>query len=230
MIFIFFLAVMICAFIVTFSYLMFGWSSYITLNLTISFLASVYVLLRLFYYIEYLKKKMLMFSFIELFLLNFDIQKTIPATLSVVFPLLSIADQKVLNNKRKTEGVLFLESLSSFFAHTYYESFLGAVNLVNERGGDIMQVSEILLFSIANSQAQLLKINRIDNSYIIKFIFNWLFIFAVGLLFRFALDGFLLFQHPPLTFIIGIEVFIMLFLMSVILVIENRIRRIKHVT
>lgn len=216
--------------IAIFSYLMLSLFNYVVINLTVSVCIDIYFLLRFSFYFDYLKKRILMFTFIELFTLNFDVQKTIPATLGVVIPLLSVADQRMLTAKRQNEGMVYLEGLTTFFAHHYYESFLSAIKLVSERGGDIMQVSEILLFSLANSQAQLVKIKRIDNTYLVKFIFNWLFIFAVGILFRFALDGFLAFSNPPLTYILGIEIFIGVFLVSLVLVTENRIRRIKNVT
>lgn len=216
--------------ITAFSYLMLSIFNYVVINLTVSICIAIYFLLRFSYYFDYLKRRMLMFTFIELFTLNFDIQKTIPATIGVVMPLLNASDQRMLTAKRQSEGMVFLESLRPFFMHHYYESFLSAIRIVSERGGDMMLVSEILLFSLANSQAQLIKIRRIDNTYLVKFIFNWFFIFAVGLLFRFALDGFLSFSDPPLTYILGIELFVGVFLASLILVIENRIRRIKHVT
>ena len=74
------------------------------------------------------------------------------------------------------DGMLLLEKLRLTFAHQYYESFLEMVKLINEHGGEMLKVAEVLLFSISNSETQLIKLTRIDNAYLIKFIFNWFFI------------------------------------------------------
>lgn len=86
-------------------------------------------------------------------------------------------------------GCFYLK-LRLTFAHQYYESFLEMVKLINEHGGEMLKVAEVLLFSISNSETQLIKLTRIDNAYLIKFIFNWFFIMLVAIVFRLALDGF----------------------------------------
>ena len=103
------------------------------------------------------------------------------------------------------------------------------VNLISEHGGEMLKVAEVLLFSISNSETQLVKLVRIDNAYLIKFIFNWFFIMLVAVVFRLALAGFLSFASLPFTYVAGMELFLVIFLASIILVLENRIRRARRV-
>lgn len=213
-----------------FSYFILVIKTYLIINIVASILVSVYLIIRFNAYQNNLKKKRFMYVFIELFVLNFDVQKSVEATLNTLFPLLNEKWQRVYVAKRKSEGILFLEQLRSYFAHHYYESFLDMINLINERGGDIMRVSEVLLFSISNSEAQLIKLTRIDNAFLLKFSFNWVFIMLIAFIFRFALSGILDFSNASLPYLLGMEAFLAVFLVSLALVVENRIRRARYVS
>ncbi|OQC11508.1 MAG: hypothetical protein BWX74_00085 [Tenericutes bacterium ADurb.Bin087] len=212
-----------------FSALVLGGIKITIINALITLVLSFYLLYRVINYHKEIIKRRFMFSFMEYFILNFDIQKTVEATLTTIYPLLDPKGVKAYLTMTE-DGSLLLEKLRLTFAHQYYESFLEMVNLINDHGGEMLKVAEVLLFSISNSETQLIKLTRIDNAYLIKFVFNWFFIMLVAVVFRLALDGFLSFESLPLLYIAGMELFMAIFLISIVLVLENRIRRTRRVS
>jgi len=214
--------------IAVFSMLVLGGIEIIIINTLGALFAGIYVTFRLINYRKEIEKRRFMFNFMEFFILNFDIQKTVEATLTTIYPLLNPKGVKAYLTMNE-DGILLLEKLRITFAHQYYESFLEMVNLISEHGGEMLKVAEVLLFSISNSETQLVKLVRIDNAYLIKFIFNWFFIMLVAVVFRLALAGFLSFASLPFTYVAGMELFLVIFLASIILVLENRIRRARRV-
>lgn len=213
-----------------FSLYMGGLNVYFYVNTLIIIGFDIYLYVRLKKYGALITKKRLMYSFIEYFILNFDIQNTVEATVIIVLTLFDEKAKTLIEKNKRDEGLNLLENLRSFFSHQYYESFLESVNLVVERGGELIKTCEILLYTISNSEAQIQKITRIDNTYFFKFIFHWFFIFIVGVIFRFSLDYTISKAPPAASYLLGIESFILVFVISLGLVVENRLRRIHHVS
>ena len=205
--------------------LIFGFGKLFLINALISLSVIVYVNMRFKRHVERGEKVNFLFAFIELFILNYDVQKSVDGALNVLYPLLEVKAQKLFTKLGKDgDGTQLLQNLRSYFSHHYYESFIDIVSVVTTRGGEIIKASEVLLYSISQSEARILKLQRIDTAYLIKFTFSWLFIMVVGVVFRFALNGFLNFNEMPLIYVMGNEVFLGVFLLSFVLVIENTIR------
>lgn len=201
--------------------------------LLIVFLLTLVVLIYLYFRFDQFSKKEqrknFMFALIELFILNFDVQKSVDATLPIVFPLLPVnKDKKYLTIQKDSTGINFLEALRTYFVHHYYESFIDLVKVVTERGGNIIKVSEVLLSSLSESESRSLKIRRLNESFLVKFIFSWTFIMIIGVVFRYALAGFIAFDDPPLIYISGNLIFVIVYLLGLILLIESIIRKGTH--
>ncbi len=211
-----------------YTYLVLNSWPYTLINFGVFLVSGLFINFRYIMFSKRVARKQFMFTFIELFILNYDVQKSVEATLNVIYPLLDTKAQKLFTPLRqKYEGLLLLEALRTFFAHQYYESFLDIVVLINERGGEIMKVSAVLLYSIAQSEARMVKMRRIDITSLIKYLFNYIFIMIVGVVFRYALDGFMNFTNIPQIYIIGNELLLAVLLISLTLLIENTIRREK---
>lgn len=213
-----------------YSFFILGSLLYTMINIGFATLVFLFIFWRMASDLSRLERERFMFSFIELFVLNFDIQKSVDATLNVIYPLFTLKEQKRLGIMQKRDGFTLLENLKVYFNNHYYDSFYEMLSVVGERGGELMKVSEVLLYSISNSEAQILKLRRIDNTFLIKFLFNWIFIMIVAFIFRFALNNLLNFTNLSLIYLIGHELFLATFLISMLLVFENRIRRRKNVT
>lgn len=219
------ISLLVLLIIVGYTVLLFGFGKLFLINSLLTMSVIIYVNFRFKKHVERGEKVNFLFSFIELFILNYDVQKSIDGALSVVVPLLDAKAQKLFAKLGKDgDGTMLLQNLRSYFSHHYYESFIDIVNVVTTRGGEIMKASEVLLYSISQSEARILKLQRIDTAYLIKFTFSWVFIMIIGVVFRFALNGFLNFNDIPFIYIVGNEAFIAVFLVSFILVIENTIR------
>ena len=158
--------------IAIFSALVLGGIKITIINALIALVVAAFLTYRVTNYRKDIEKRRFMFNFMEYFILNFDIQKTVEATLTTIYPLLEVKKSRVYLTMNE-DGMLLLEKLRLTFAHQYYESFLEMVKLINEHGGEMLKVAEVLLFSISNSETQLIKLTRIDNAYLIKFIFNF---------------------------------------------------------
>lgn len=219
------LSIFITLLVGSFTFLLFGVHLLIAVNLGLSVLFALFINLRYQTHQQRRAKTEFLFSFIELFILNYDIQKSVDGVLTVLYPLLDPKAQKLFAKVRKNhDGMNLLNELRTYFSHHYYESFLDIVTVISERGGDIIKVSEVLLYSISQSEGRMTKLGRIDTTYLVKFTFSWLFIMVVAVVFRFALDGFMNFTNFPLIYIAGQELFLAMMLFSFILVIENTVR------
>lgn len=202
---------------------------YLLIILLLTLVVLIYLYFRFIQFHQKQSRKNFMFALIELFILNFDVQKSVDATLPIIFPLLPVnKDKKYLAIQKELSGFNFLEGLRTYFVHHYYESFIDLVKVVTERGGNIIKVSEVLLASLSESESRSLKIRRLNESFLIKFIFSWIFIMVIGVVFRYALAGFIVFDNLPLIYITGNFIFVTAYLLGLILLSETIIRKGMH--
>lgn len=212
-----------------YSFIIYGSLSLVLLNALITFLASLFIYVRSTLYRERVKLFIDMASFIELMLLNINVQNTIDGAFNAVKPLLSDKLTKKLNTLNIANTRTVISELTNYFAHHYYDVFTGLLFTYEERGGDIIKMSEVLLLRIDSTRALINALEKIDLRYLIKFMSNWLFIFAIGIVFRYALSNIFTTLNNSITFIIGNEVLIVIMLLSLVFVLENKRRRMFNV-
>ncbi len=199
---------------------------YFLIVLLITVLVLVYLYWRFNEFDKKQRRKNFMFALIELFILNFDVQKSVDATLPTIFPLLpSNKEKKYLAIQKEFSGINFLEQLRSYFVHHYYESFIDLVKVVTERGGNIIKVSEVLLAALSENESRSLKLKRLNDSFLVKFSFSWIFIMVIGIVFRYALAAFLSFDNLPIIYISGNLIFVAVYLFGLTILLESIVRK-----
>ncbi len=217
-------------FITVYSFLIYGISFYIIVNFVFVLAFIVVIAWREFAFINQNQKLMSMFSFIEIVILNLNVQKTIDGAFSVIKPLLNEKLQTKIAAFKQSESTVIIQELGVYFAHQYYDSFLDLLMIYEKRGGDIIRMSEVLLHRIDGARATLNALAKIDQRYVIKFISNWLFIFTVSVVFRFSLSNIFAQINENVFFIVGNELLIVLKLTSLFFVNENKMRRSLNVS
>lgn len=227
--FIIFLLMLLTAVITGFSYLVINNPQIILINAVISIIFCCFIGYIIWRYLSQKQRHLKMFDFIELIIFNLNVQKTIEATFVVIEPLLDLELQKKFNNLNEDNVLNKLNQLSKYFKHHYYDSFCELLNVTLERGGNVLKTSEVLLTSIRGTRAHLNNLTTIDNNYLAKFCVNWIFIMIVVLAFKKALNNVFEYMTTNTFFVVGIEIFLVIFLISIFLVINNRVRTSKNV-
>lgn len=214
----------------SYSFLIYSSLYLVLINSIIAISFSFVIYLR---YVVHEKEKNLfmnMASFIELMILNINVQNTIDGAFNVVKTLI---DEKLLKKFSKVNQANAREAvteLSSHFSHHFYDIFIGLIFTYEERGGDIIKMSEVLLLRIDSTRAIVNTLQKIDFRYVIKFMSNWFFIFSVSLVFRFALNNIFNEMSKSISFIIGNEILITTMLVSLFFVLENKRKRTLNVS
>lgn len=167
--------------------------------------------------------------FIEYIVLNYSVQKTIDATLLIVLPLLDKKLSARINKVKNVNGLETLSVLQTYFDHSYYDTFIELVSLIETKGGEILKAGEVLLATITQSRSQLQKLRQIDNRYFIKYVVHWIFIMFIVISFRYSLVSLSANLLTSSSYILGIEAFLFVMAISIFLVLENRYRRAKNV-
>ncbi|HZJ89930.1 MAG TPA: hypothetical protein VFD05_04610 [Bacilli bacterium] len=201
----------------------------VLINALVTLMAALFIYVRSTLYRERIKLFMDMASFIELMLLNINVQKTIDGAFNAVKALLSETLTKKLSTLNIADSRTVINELTNYFAHHYYDIFTGLLFTYEERGGDIIKMSEVLLLRLDSTRGLINALQKIDLRYLIKFMSNWLFIFAIGVVFRYALSNVFTTLNNSIIFIIGNEVLIVIMLLSLIFVLENKRRRMFNV-
>lgn len=212
-----------------YSFIIYSSLTLVLMNGLITFIAALFIYVRSNLYRERVRLFIDMASFIELMLLNINVQNTIDGAFNAVKPLLSEKLRKKLSTLNTSNTRAVISELTTYFAHHYYDIFIGLLFTYEERGGDIIKMSEVLLLRVDSTRALLDALEKIDLRYLIKFTSNWLFIFAIGVVFRYALSNVFTALNNSVTFIIGNEVLIIIMLLSLIFVLENKRRRMFNV-
>lgn len=217
-------------FIVLYSFLIYGVSIFVLVNFLFVLAIISFIVWREFTFINRNQKLLSMFGLIEIIILNLNVQKTIEGAFNVIKPLLDEKTRKKITTYNESESSVIIEELRIYFAHQYYDSFLDLLIMYEKRGGDIIKMSEVLLHRIDGARGTLNALAKIDTRYIIKFISNWLFIFAVSIVFRFSLTSMFAQINKNVFFIVGNELLVVLKLGSLFFVNENKIRRSLNVS
>ncbi len=197
----------------------------IIFNIIIALLYGVFILLRELQFRRRTKKLMMMANFIEIVILNINVQKTIDGALNAVHNLLPEQLQKKIATFTTTDGTVVIFELAPYFAHQYYDVFIELLTTYEERGGDIIKMSEVLLHRIDGARGTMNALLQIDTRYIVKFMSNWLFILTVSTVFRYSLSAIYAQVKENIYFIIGNQLLILVMLTSLFFVNENKIKR-----
>ncbi|MCD8194812.1 MAG: hypothetical protein LUD22_00680 [Coprobacillus sp.] len=101
-----------------------------------------------------------------------------------------ISKIKEIGNISNMEGLDKLQYLSSYFSLPIYDAFLNILELYQENGGNILDMSEHLLSETRQIQNNLLSTNTLYRSKATNVVMLWIFALIVPVFIRFALVDF----------------------------------------
>lgn len=128
------------------------------------------------------------YQFINTFIITLSIKLTIPASLEST--ALSMDDEF----KEEYEGIAHLtdkeklDYLKGYFQFHIYELFLNVINLYEERGGNILDMSSYLLQESRNQNEYLIRCESMAIRKWVEFAVLWFLSLAIMVLLRFALS------------------------------------------
>lgn len=131
-------------------------------------------------------KKVLMYDFIDQFILSLSIHKTINNALAGIYDVLDYQLKKELDTYADESGIEKIEYLTTYFSNSLYEAFLEIIRTYLNEGGEILDASSLLLKEISEKRSLLLKENAIHQSKLIELLVGWFFVFLIIMMLRYT--------------------------------------------
>lgn len=207
--------VILTLFIAFFSYFAFDDLIYVGISVLIVIFFVLFVSFRVKKEVIKVKQKHILHDFIENFILSLSVFKTLLATRDDVYELSSKSLQNELALVSHLDVLEQLQYLRQFFNNRLYDVFLSTITFYSEQGGDILNLSELLLKETQRQRAKIIREDKYANSVLINLLTNWGFVFLIVFALRFLLaDMYITFLNDK-TFILGLNGFLGLFYFSI---------------
>lgn len=205
---------LLVAFIAVFSYFALVELKYIVINVALAVLFVVIVNFKVSKEINKINKQMMLFDFVENFILSLSIFKTVLATKEDVYKLAHFQIKKELDLIKHLDVIEQLQYLRQLFDNRLYDVFLNTIIFYNEQGGDILSISELLLKEVQRRRANIITKEKYAKTNLFTLMSNWSFVFLIVLALRFAISSFYMEFLNDFTFVIGLHLFILMFYYS----------------
>ncbi len=129
-------------------------------------------------------------NFINNFIISLSIHNTISATFEMIKESFSGELKKEVDSIEHLNIVEKLEYLSDYFNSSLYDFFLKIIHQYEYNGGDIIGISQILIFDSRNVETSLDNFISVSKRKFIEFIILWGITMAILLILQFALSMF----------------------------------------
>ena len=129
-------------------------------------------------------------NFINNFIISLSIHNTISATFEMIKESFSGDLKKEVDSIEHLNIVEKLEYLSDYFNSSLYDFFLKIIHQYEYNGGDIIGISQILIFDSRNVETSLDNFISVSKRKFIEFIILWGITMAILLILQFALSMF----------------------------------------
>lgn len=162
--------------------------------------------------------KMKYFRLTNQFVNNFVVSLSIQPVLEVAFNNSLASLNYDFKNKLKgieqlnpTEKVRYL---ANYFSFNHYQVFIQIVDLWQEQGGNILQMSSFLISQFRETNDYLLSCQRLGEKKTVEFVILWLFSLAIIVVLRFALTQFYTFISNNAIYKFGVAALLLFALFS----------------
>ena len=129
-------------------------------------------------------------NFINNFIISLSIHNTISATFEMIKESFSGELKKEVDSIEHLNIVEKLEYLSAYFNSSLYDFFLKIIHQYEYNGGDIIGISQILIFDSRNVETSIDNFISVSKRKFIEFIILWGITMAILLILQFALSMF----------------------------------------
>ncbi len=132
-----------------------------------------------------------------------------------VFETLDLSRFNEIGDLSQMSGSEKLKYLSTFFNLPIYEAFLNVIQLYEDNGGNILDMSEYVLNEIKQIEVSVVSLNKYNRSKMISIGSIWAFALIVPIFIRFALTDFFSSLANSVVYIVGIVIIFGLILFTI---------------
>lgn len=161
------------------------------------------------------------YRFINSFLISINVKGSLPFAFETVKPAMSDKYLSIIDGISEMNENEKLEYLSKYYHFHIYSLFLNVINLWQEQGGDILQLSSYLIEEARNVEEYVVNAQRISKRKLFEFSTLWLFSLAILVILRYALTQFFPFLSKQLYYPICIGIFFLFILFSTHVIISR---------
>ena len=154
-------------------------------------------------------------NFINSFIVSLSIKESVPAALNLVSENTSESFKEEYEGIKHLEDMEKLQYLKKYFHFHIYYLFLTLIDIYQERGGNVLDLSEHLLEELRTQDTYQTKISAMKKRKALEFVILWSFSIAILLLLRIALSTYYQAMSASIVFKIMILVFFMFLLLTI---------------
>ena len=159
------------------------------------------------------------YRFINNFIISLSIKNTIAAALESIKETMDEDFKKELGEISHLNDFEKMEYLRKYYRFHVYDLFLNIVNLYNEQGGNILQMSSQLIDKIRTIEEYLNNSHQIGIRKIIEFVILWIFTLVILITLRFVLAEHYILMASQTFYQIGVAILLMFASFSIALMI-----------
>ena len=127
------------------------------------------------------------YQFIDSFILALSVKETISGAMESVVPLMDKRFQDEVSGLEHLSDQEKLTYLKKFYPFSIYELFLNIIDIYQERGGNIFDISAYLMEVLRQEEESLSKSKAIGYRKMVEFVTLWGFSLLILVIMRFAL-------------------------------------------
>ncbi len=130
---------------------------------------------------------------------------------------LRLAPKAMLEETNEIENMTIIERLKflrQYFNLGMYKMFLNIINLYQEQGGSILNISEGLVRECTRVEKDLNETTSVSKRHLVEYIILWILSFMIVVFLRFALSSFYFQMLKLPIFVVFLTLFYLLFLVS----------------
>ncbi len=189
------------------------------LSLVIALIFLIYFIIRTQRVIKKEKHKQdkihLAYNIINNTITSISIYQNSTTGIEKVFETLDLSKFKEIGDLSQMSGSEKLKFLSTFFNLPIYEAFLNVIQLYEDNGGNILDMSEYILNEMKQIEISITSLNKYNRSRMVSIGSLWAFALVIPVFIRFALTDFFTSLVASSVYIIGMVVVFGLLLFTI---------------
>lgn len=130
------------------------------------------------------------YKFINSFLISLSIRNTVNASLEKVSENMDEEFKNECDGLENVTGLDILIYLKKYYRFHIYDLFINVISLFEEQGGNILQMSSLIIEQSRNIEDYINKVNSIGKRKVLEFSVLWVFAIVILIALRFVLGQF----------------------------------------
>lgn len=130
------------------------------------------------------------FQFINSFIISLNVKGSLSAAIESGYETTDAQTKEILDSIKELNDDEKLNYLSKHFKFDIYRLFVDTVSLWNEQGGDILKMSQYLIYQARLKEEYLINCETIHRQKTVEFVILWSISLAILAILRFALSQF----------------------------------------